>query len=138
MKKVFVYGTLRKGMYNFDKYYKAHDSFRDFGYVKGTLYTIKGKEYPALIPGNEIILGEIHHVPDEVQAEVDLMECYFGEGNPENEYDKILCEIYDAHGKMIDHLPVYFYNLRKPENRAALGEVITCNDYVAYVKEGHL
>lgn len=135
MKKMFVYGTLRTGMYNYEKYYKDYDSFRGFGYVKGELHTLIGKVYPALTEGESMILGEIHEVPDQVQDEVDLMEGFFGEGNPENEYDKIVSEIYDADGKVMDNLPVYFYNLRSPGNRILLGDVILCNDYVRYVQE---
>lgn len=134
MKKMFVYGTLRVGMYNYEKYYQGHDSFRGYGYVKGTLHTLKGKKYPALAPGERMILGEIHEVPDEVQDEVDLMESFFGEGNPENEYDKIISVIYDDSGKVLDYLPVYFYNIKNPENKKLLGNIIMCNDYVAYME----
>lgn len=135
MKKMFVYGTLRVGMYNYDKYYKAHDTFRGNGYVKGQLHTLKGKVYPALTEGDEMILGEIHEVPDSVQDAVDLMENFFGDGKPENEYDKIISDIYDSKGNIVDHLPVYFYNLRNPKNAALLGDVIACNDYAAYIKQ---
>lgn len=134
MKRMFVYGTLRVGMYNYDKYYKEHDSFRRNAYVKGRLYTIRGKDYPALTEGDRMILGEIHEVPDQVQDEVDLMEGFFGEGNIENEYDKIVSEIYDADGTVIDHLPVYFYNVRNPRNRELLEDVILCNDYVMHLR----
>lgn len=132
MKRMFVYGTLRVGMYNYEKYYKGYDSFRGNGYVRGELHALQGKVYPALIPGEQMVLGEIHEVPDEVQDAVDLMEGFFGEGRLENEYDKILSTIYDGQGRVIDQLPVYFYNLRNPENRELLGDIITCNDYVAY------
>lgn len=136
MKKMFVYGTLRTGMYNYEKYYKEHNSFRRTGFAKGLLHTINGKVYPALTKGDHMILGEIHEVPDEVQDAVDLMEGFFGEGKLENEYDKIVSTIYDADGNVIDELPVYFYNLRNPENARILGDVISCDDYVEFLKEG--
>lgn len=132
MKRMFVYGTLRVGMYNYERYFKGYDSFRGNGYVKGVLHTIKGEVYPALIAGEHMVLGEIHEVPDEVQDAVDLLECFFGEGKLENEYDKIIRTIYDAQGNEIDQLPVYFYNLRNPKNQERLGDIITCNDYVAH------
>ncbi|MEZ3506800.1 MAG: gamma-glutamylcyclotransferase [Lachnospiraceae bacterium] len=132
---MFVYGTLRKGMYNYEKYYKAHDSFRGYGYVKGELHAIKGKEYPALIEGERMILGEIHEVPAEVQDAVDLMEGFYGEGRMENEYDKIVSIIYNAEGEVMGELPVYFYNLRNLNNGRALGDVILCDDYIKYLQE---
>ena len=134
MRRVFVYGTLRVGMYNYEYYYKAHDTFRRYAYVKGSLHAIRGKAYPALTIGDEMVLGEIHEVPDDVQNEVDLMEGFFGEDRIENEYDKVFCTIYDDLGEEIDHLPVYFYNLRNPENRKLIGDVISCNDYVKYLE----
>ena len=82
-----------------------------------------------------MILGEIHEVPDEVQDAVDLMEGFFGEGRMENEYDKIVSEIYDADGQVMDRLPVYFFNLRNPKNSNLLGNVISCGDYVKYMEE---
>ncbi len=133
MKKMFVYGTLRIGMYNYEKYYKGCDCFLGYGYVKGALYTIKGKDYPALITGNGMVLGEIHEVPDEVQDKVDWMEGFFGEGDPGNEYDKVVSVIYDDEGKEIGHLPVYFYNTGNPANDGLLGDSIECNDYVKYM-----
>lgn len=135
MKRMFVYGTLRVGMRNYEKYYKEYDSFRSYGYVKGDLHKINGKDYPALTEGDRMVLGEIHEVPDQVQEEVDLMEGFFGEGKPENEYDKLISVIYDADGKEIDRLPVYFYNLRNPANSSILGDLILCNDYVGYLEE---
>lgn len=61
--KIFVYGTLRLGMYNYDQYLKDKNSFRQFAYVKGKLMTLKGKNYPALLlEGSGMVRGEIHEV----------------------------------------------------------------------------
>ena len=135
MKKMFVYGTLRMGMYNYEKYYRGHCLFRGNGYVKGQLYTIRGKRYPALIQGGRMIKGEMYEIPDRLQDAVDLMEGFLGEGNIENEYDKIVSEIYNADGRMIACMPVYFYNVRNLKNKELLGDMIVCNDYVKYLSE---
>lgn len=65
MKRILVYGTLRMGMYNYETYYKDHDSFQCYGYARGMPCTINGK-YPALTEGDRMILGEIHEVPDRI------------------------------------------------------------------------
>lgn len=57
MRRVFVYGTLRVGMYNYEYYYKAHDTFRRYAYVKGSLHAIRGKAYPALTIGDEMVIS---------------------------------------------------------------------------------
>ncbi|MFQ6792830.1 gamma-glutamylcyclotransferase [Thomasclavelia sp.] len=134
MAKIFVYGTLRKGMYNYDTYLKKEDTFRKYGYIKGSLYTIKGKVYPAfLLTGNDFVKGEIHEMSEETLMAVNKMEGYISDNNIDNEYDIIECDVYDENKEIIDHLPVYVYNTRNPNNQK-LGELITCLDYVEHIK----
>lgn len=131
--KIFVYGTLRKGMYNYDLYLKDKDSFTGYGYVKGTLMTLKGKDYPALLlTGDRLILGEIHEVESNFIKSLDKLENYFGENNPDNEYNKIVCDIYDAHQNIIAQMPVYVFNTSNMDRIQLLGEVIEFGDFVKY------
>lgn len=133
MIRVFVYGTLRRGMYNFDLYYKGHVVNHRYGYVKGSLYTIIDKVYPALIEGNDTILGEVMDMDESFSLDaVDKMEGFYYEGCIDNEYDKVMKDIYDEKGKIIDRLPVYLYNLKNPKQKHSLGEKIECNDYIKY------
>ena len=105
--KIFVYGTLRLGMYNYDQYLKDKNSFRQFAYVKGKLMTLKGKNYPALLlEGSDMVRGEIHEVDSKFIGVLDELESYFGENNTDNEYNKVFCEIYDDNNKVIDRIPV--------------------------------
>lgn len=133
--RIFVYGTLRVGMYNYDLYLKAHDTYVCDAYVKGQLHTIQGVLYPALVKGNEMIIGEIHEVDNLALEAVDKMENYYGEGHIDNEYDKILLDILDENKKVIEQLPVYFYNLRNEKNQSLLGDIIKENDYVTYINK---
>lgn len=133
--KIFVYGTLRKGMYNYDLYLKGKNSFRRFGYVKGKLMTLKEKKYPALLlEGDTLILGEVHEVDSKFIDVLDELESYFGENNPSNEYNKVICDIYDINGKIIDRIPVYVYNADNMENVQLLDNVIECGDYLEYMQ----
>ncbi len=134
--KIFVYGTLREGQYNYDKYFKGHVLHKEEGYVKGSLYTIKGVVYPALIDGDDMVLGEILTLNEHVcMQDVDEMERYYGEGCIENEYNKIPCMIYDKDLNPLTYLPVYKYNLDNPKQRNLLEDKIEENDYVAYRKK---
>ncbi|MEG0549014.1 MAG: gamma-glutamylcyclotransferase family protein [Coprobacillus sp.] len=136
MERIFVYGTLRKGMYNYDLYLKKENSFLQYAYVKGTLYTIQSKKYPALLlEGDSMIIGEIHEVNQDVLQRVDEMEEYFGDGCIDNEYNKVICDIYDDKQIVIDRLPVYVYNTNNVEKAKLLGEEIVSHDYVQYIKE---
>lgn len=84
MHQIFVYGTLLKGMYNYEIYCSAEDSYHQKAYVDGLLYSLKGRRYPALIEGKERIAGEIHEVSEQTLKKIDELESYFGEGHPEN------------------------------------------------------
>ena len=54
MHQIFVYGTLLKGMYNYEIYCSAEDSYRQKAYVDGLLYSLKGRRYSrALIEGKK-------------------------------------------------------------------------------------
>mgnify|MGYP000382237447 CR=1 FL=1 len=55
----------------------------------GFFISLKGRRYPALIEGKGIA-GEIHEVSEQTLKKIDELESYFGEGHPENEYDKDL------------------------------------------------
>ena len=134
--KIFVYGTLREGQYNYDKYLKGCVIEKEEAYVKGSLHTIQGVVYPALVDGEDMILGEILTLNDQVcMQDVDDMEGYHGDGCIDNEYDKVDCMIYDKNAQPLMKLPVYKYNLRNPKQVALLGEKIQENDYVAYRKK---
>lgn len=132
--KIFVYGTLRLGMYNYDQYLKDKNSFRQFAYVKGKLMTLKGKNYPALLlEGSDMVRGEIHEVDSKFIGVLDELESYFGENNTDNEYNKVFCDIYDDNNKVIDRIPVYVYNTGNNENVQLLDKVIECGDFFKYV-----
>lgn len=136
MVRVFVYGTLRQGMYNYETYYKGHVVKRRMGYVKGELYTIKHKPYPALIQGNDLVLGEIMDMDESFSLkDVDEMEGFYGYGRIDNEYDKVICDIYDVDRKsIIDRIPVYMYNMKNPKHENTIDQRIACGDYVEYIK----
>ena len=129
--KLFVYGSLRQGRYNYDIYLKNNSKFLQEAYVRGILYSLKGKEYPAIVEGNSLILGELFEVDQETFDRMDEMEGYVP-GRFENEYDKIVTEILDKEGNVIDHLPVYWYNVKLASQKALLDEVIESGDYVKY------
>ena len=66
MVRVFVYGTLRKGMYNHDIYLRERSVYCGDGYIKGSLMTIAGVVYPAFLPqGDHLVFGELYDVDEE-------------------------------------------------------------------------
>lgn len=133
MKRIFVYGSLRKGMYNYERYLRNKSTFIGYGYVKGELFSLQHVVYPALLQGDEDIIGEIYEIQ---QAEADALDELEGyqPGNVDNEYDKIVSEICLQDAATTVALPVYYFNMRKRDHQKRLGDKICENDYVAYMK----
>lgn len=131
--KLFVYGSLRMGLYNYELYLKGKSRFLGYGYVIGELYSLKERSYPALLLGNSRILGEIYEVDEAAARAVDALEEYVP-GSSENEYEKINTQILDEQGRQLDILPVYWYHVEKPGNRELLDEIIQEHDFTAYCK----
>lgn len=74
---MFVYGTLKKGYYNYEKFLKGKCSKISNGYTKGILYNIKGEVFPAMLYGDKKVYGEIYEIKDEsVIKEVDALEMF--------------------------------------------------------------
>ena len=64
--------------------------------------------------------------------QLDELESYFGENNIDNEYNKIVCDIFDEDGQVIDQIPVYVYNIYNSANVKLLDAVIISGDFVKY------
>ncbi|WP_297439196.1 gamma-glutamylcyclotransferase [uncultured Clostridium sp.] len=110
MKRFFVYGSLREGFYNYDKYLKGHVLTNELATTSGDLYHMEHKGYPALITGNRDIEGEVITVdnPEVLVKALDEMEHFYGLGNERNEYDRIEKEVKLLDGT-IEICYVYFY-----------------------------
>ena len=131
--KVFVYGTLRKGMYNYDLYLKDKGKFVQNAYIEAALYTLKDRRYPAIVEGDSKVYGELYEVDEKTLATLDSLEDYVP-GRFDNEYDKVLTEIFDETGEVIDQLPVYWYNIKPQHQRLLLEKYIQEGDYVKYLE----
>ncbi|WP_027621719.1 gamma-glutamylcyclotransferase family protein [Acetivibrio clariflavus] len=74
--KVFVYGTLMKGFQNYKRYLEGKINSITPGRTYGVLYHLR-EGYPALLPGNEIVEGEIMEpVDDMLLKSLDRLEGY--------------------------------------------------------------
>ena len=74
MATIFVYGTLLEGCRNYDRLLKGRVRSIQTAYVKGTLYSLKGVDYPALVDGDSFIRGEQMEVADDVLPLLDELE----------------------------------------------------------------
>lgn len=95
MKRLFVYGSLRDGFFNYDKYLKGHVLTNEIATTQGILYHMNHKGYPALVDGERQIEGEVISVdnPEILIKALDEMENFYGIGNENNEYERIEKEV---------------------------------------------
>ena len=113
-KKIFVYGSLLENFYNYNKYLVGKVEKKNYGKVLGKLYHLKNKGYPAMIKGNDFIYGEIFELYDweMTVARLDELEGYYGEKNPDNDYNKTLIEVEVLPEKSKELAYVYMYNCK--------------------------
>ncbi|MEG1870644.1 MAG: gamma-glutamylcyclotransferase family protein [Peptostreptococcaceae bacterium] len=115
-KKIFVYGSLRTGFYNYDKYLKGKVKDAKVGKVKGKLYHMPHKGYPALLEGEDVVFGEVMTVNnfEEVMISMDKMESYYGANDSRNEYNRIVMDVELENGET-ESCYCYYYAMNDEE-----------------------
>lgn len=92
--KIFVYGTLMRGMHN-------HQLLAPFvasvqvATVQGRLLHLEQEGYPVLLEGSGRVQGELVELTDETAALhiLDLLEEFYGPDQPENVYERRLTAV---------------------------------------------
>ena len=133
-KKIFVYGSLRTGFYNYDKYLKGKVNDAILGKVKGKLYHMPHKGYPALLEGEDIVIGEVMTIKnfEEVMVPMDEMENYYGVNDSRNEYNRIVMDVELEDGKT-ESCYVYYYAMNDEEVFNNNSIYINNGDWASYM-----
>lgn len=133
-KKIFVYGSLRTGFYNYDKYLKGKVNDAKLGKVKGKLYHMPHKGYPALLEGEDIVIGEVMTIKnfEEVMIPMDEMENYYGVNDSRNEYNRIVMDVELEDGKT-ESCYVYYYAMNDEEVFNNNSIYINNGDWASYM-----
>lgn len=88
---LFTYGTLMEGIYNYNLYLDGKITAKPIkARVKGKLFQLTEKTYPALIEGDDYVYGEIFYLKDfqkDLPA-VDAMENFYPEHPEKDEYHR--------------------------------------------------
>lgn len=110
-RRIFVYGSLREGFFNYDKYLKGNVKSSELAKVKGKVYHMPYKGYPAIFEAEGYVQGEVMDLEDyeKTMKALDEMEGFYGVNNPKNEYDRKLVEVYLDNGQ-VESCYAYFYN----------------------------
>lgn len=115
-KKIFVYGSLRTGFFNYNKYLMGKVKDSKVGKVKGKLYHMPHKGYPALLKGDDDVFGEVMTLSDfkSVMIPMDKMENYYGVNDKNNEYNRIVMDVELLDGSK-ESCYVYYYAMNDKE-----------------------
>lgn len=91
---LFAYGSLRRGGRHADRMQGAR--LLSTGWVRGRVMTHAG--YPALVPGDGSVEGDLWVVPAALWAELDAFEDAYGEADTRSVYVRQTVEVSTADG----------------------------------------
>jgi gamma-glutamylcyclotransferase (GGCT)/AIG2-like uncharacterized protein YtfP len=132
--KIFVYGSLMEGFFNYNKYLVGHSLHIEPAYTFGKLYDMPYKGYPALLDGIEVVHGQIITIKhlDSLLPSLDALEKYSSSDN--DEYQRQYREVFDQHG---NSLLVYCYIYQVQNDSQFYKDAIHLKDgnWGAYMKE---
>lgn len=134
LEKVFVYGSLRKDMFNYNRLLKGKVKHSEIGMIKGSLYHLENKGYPAIIEGEELIVGEVMEFYNfkEVLLELDELEG-FEYGDIDSEYLREEVEVVLKNGNR-EKCYFYKYNEKAKENKEDSLLRVSINDWKEYME----
>lgn len=128
--KLFVYGSLRKGYHN-HHYLDGKATYLGTYYIKGNLYEIKEKNYPALVKDdNAYTVGELYDVLVDFK-QMDEMENYNPNNIEKSEYIRTIEDVYDENLQKVESAYIYLYNTNLKDT---LGKQIENNDFKNFRK----
>lgn len=115
--KVFVYGTLKPGEINYDRYCAGKVVKEQPAIAYGQLYHLS-LGYPGMIRGDDQVQGFLLTFADSaIFDSLDQLEDYDPNRRPEdNEYNREQIEVYDKAGQSLGLAWVYFMTLGKVQN----------------------
>lgn len=97
MERIFVYGTLMRGMTN---HCLIQDAAKDTceAFVFGKLVHLRREGYPMLFKGNDRVTGELIVLSDvqKTLQTMDILEEFYGSGNPRNLYERVIIKVESA------------------------------------------
>lgn len=101
-KTIAVYGSLKKGYYNHDRFLKDEQQFGDVT-IKGTMYSLGS--YPALVrEGDDVHDVELYEIEDDVYSRIEMMEISAGYDAVPVDFDGVTAIVFYASKEMAEIL----------------------------------
>ncbi|WP_321387448.1 gamma-glutamylcyclotransferase family protein [uncultured Enterococcus sp.] len=112
---LFTYGSLMENLFNYQKYLNGKVKGKPrAARIRGKLFHMNAKQYPALLSGADWVYGEIFELSNFQRdiSSVDALENYYGVGDERNEYERqiVEVEVFDEKTKTFSQIEkVYCY-----------------------------
>lgn len=121
MLKVFVYGTLKPGEYNYERYCAGKVIAAQPATAYGRLFALP-VGYPAMTTGEEIVYGVLLSFSDlAILQDLDRLEDYDPHRLPaENEYHRTQIEVFYLSGERLDFAWIYLMTPEQVERRGGV------------------
>lgn len=135
MKKLFVYGSLRKGSFNYKKILNGKVINREMGKTVGNLFHLENKGYPALIKGSNEVIGEIITLKSkEILDAIDTIENYNSLDYEKSEYLRKPIKVTNLETESVEILDAYVYNTNSKKNFNDLLKIVSSGDWLQYIE----
>lgn len=108
--KFFVYGTLKPGEVNYERYCAGNVIASQRAIAMGQLYALP-MGYPAMTPGNQPVHGFLITFGDPtILTTLDQLEGYHGDDRPDrvNRYNRLKIEVFQSDGLPLGLAWAYF------------------------------
>lgn len=128
MEKIFVYGSLMKNLWNYDKVLKNRIRRVEKGSIRGTLYHLP-EGYPAVIEGDTPVYGEVCTLSNRrLIKSLDLLEGYMGPGE-NNLYERQKMSVTLEDGTQTECWSYIYVNEKYAKKK---GTLVTHGDWRKY------
>ena len=127
MIRVFVYGTLKPGFRNHERWAAPHLLACEPATARGDLYDLPAG-YPGVVEGGGTVHGCVLTLPDEVLASLDELEAYDPKAEIEqNEYSRREVPVTLANGETV---PAWIYYMTAERVRAMRGTLLPSGQWL--------
>lgn len=120
--KVFVYGTLKPGESNYQRYCAGKVTMATPAIARGQLFALS-LGYPAMTTGTQTVQGFLLHFEDPtILPQLDALEDFVPGRSPEqNEYQRQVITVFNSRGQPLDSAWAY---LMYPQRIQQLGGIL--------------
>lgn len=134
--KLFVYGSLRKNSFNYNKYLIGKVVNSKKARVRGKLYHIENKGYPALVSGSDWVYGEYIEIDykSDLLNKLDVLEKSLDKDIKKREYNRERFSVELIEEKINVKAYVYLYNKYCNFNQNDKLKYIKTGDWIEYFK----